>query len=119
MSLNATQLIHSIPVDETTGAISVGPFDIDRYIKDSILDIGVMNVHNSLVTAFRDKRQPLKPGAIRLLPANLLKRIPAHLLIDTLKMNNGHVEYSEFNEKTNKPPTPPPPHRQIPRSIHR
>ena len=86
----------------TTGAIIVGPFDIDRYIKDSILDIGVMNVHNSLVTAFRDKRQPLKPGAIRLLPANLLKRIPAHLLIDTLKMNNGHVEYSEFNEKTNK-----------------
>ena len=85
-----------------TGAITVGPFDIDRYIKDSILDIGVMNIHNSLLTVFRDKRQPRKPGAVRLLPANLLKRIPVRLLIDTFKLNNGHVEYAELNEKTNK-----------------
>ena len=86
----------------TTGAISVGPFDIDRYIRDSILDIGVMNIDNSLLTVFRDKRQPRKPGAVRLLPANLLKRIPARLLIDTFQLNNGHVEYAELNEKTNK-----------------
>ncbi len=86
----------------TTGAITVGPFDIDRYIKDSILDIGVMNIDNSQLTVFRDKRQPSKPGAVRLLPANLLKRIPARLVIDTFKLNNGHVEYAELNEKTNK-----------------
>ena len=85
-----------------TGAITVGPFDIDRYITDSILDIGVMNIHNSLLAVFRDKRQPRKPGTIRLLPANLLKRIPARLLVDTFKLNNGHVEYAELNEKTNK-----------------
>jgi len=85
-----------------TGAISVGPFDIDRYIRDSILDIGVMNIDNSLLSVFRDKRQPRKPGAVRLLPANLLKRIPARLLIDTFRLNNGHVEYAELNEKTNK-----------------
>ena len=89
-------------INAKTGSITFGPFNIDRYIKDSVLDIGVMNIHHGNLTVFRDKRQPLKPGAIRPLPANLLKKIPAHLLVDTFKLNDSHVEYAEFNEKTNK-----------------
>ena len=85
-----------------TGAITIGPFNIDRFIKDTILDIGVMNINDVLLIDFRDKRQPRKQGAITLLPVNFLKKIPLHLLIDTLKLNNAHVEYEELNEKTNK-----------------
>ena len=83
-----------------TGAISMGPFDIDRYAKDSVLDMGVINISNGFLTDFRDKRQPRKPGIVRLLPANLVKEIPVRVLIDTVKLNNMHVEYEEVNEKT-------------------
>ena len=46
-----------------TGAISVGPFDIEKYIKDSVLDMGVMNIENSRLTVFRDKRMPRRAGS--------------------------------------------------------
>lgn len=84
-----------------TGAIHIGPFDIDSYIKDTVLKMGVVTITNGFLTDYRDKRKPRKPGNIRLLPVNLIKKIPAHLLIDTVKLNNAFVEYEEVNEKTN------------------
>ncbi len=86
-----------------TGSIGIGPFNIDRYIKDSILDLGVLKISHVLLTDFRDKRQPRRQGTIRLLPVNMLKKIPVHLLVDTIKLNDARVEYEEWNEKTNKP----------------
>ena len=85
-----------------TGAISVGPFDIEKYIKDSVLDMGMMNIVDGRLTIFRDKRRPREPGVIRPLPADLLEKIPVHLQIDTVKIKNSHVEYEEYNERTNK-----------------
>ena len=84
-----------------TGTVTIGPFDIDRYIKDSILEMGDVNISNVLLTSFRDKRQPRKQGAVRLLPVDMLKKIPVHLLVDAVKLNNALVEYEEWNEKTN------------------
>ncbi len=86
-----------------TGAIDMGPFDIDRYIKDSILDLGTLKISDVLLTDFRDKRQPRRQGEIRLLPVNMLKKIPIHLLVDTIRLANAHVDYEEWNEKTNQP----------------
>ena len=54
------------------------------------------------MTIFRDKRKLREPGAVSLLPANLLKKIPGHLQVDTVRVNNAYVEYVEHNEKTNK-----------------
>ncbi|MGZ8558940.1 MAG: hypothetical protein ACXWWC_11420, partial [Chitinophagaceae bacterium] len=85
-----------------TGALTIGPFDIDRYIKDSILEMGDVSISNVLLTDFRDKRKPRKQGDIRLLPVDMLKKIPVHLLVDAIRLNNAHVEYEEWNEKTNK-----------------
>ncbi len=82
-----------------TGAITMGPFDIDRYAKDSVLDMGVITIDNGFLTNFRDKRLPRKPGIVRLLPANLVKSIPVRILVDTLKLKNTHIEYEELNEK--------------------
>jgi len=84
-----------------TGAIHIGPFDIDSYTKDTVLKMGVVNITNGFLNDYRDKRKPRKPGNIRLLPVNLVKKIPAQLLIDTVKLNNAFVEYEEISEKTN------------------
>lgn len=83
-----------------TGAIDIGPFDVQRYVKDTILDLGVMNIHDGYLTAHRDKRKPREPGVIKSLPVNLLREIPVHILVDTINVANASVEYSEVNEKT-------------------
>ena len=85
-----------------TGAISFGPFDIEKYIRDTVMDMGVLNVDDGRLTVFRDKRLPRKPGIVRPLPSEQLKEIPLHLQIDTMNVNNSHVDYEEFNEKTNE-----------------
>ena len=84
-----------------TGAISFGPFDIEKYIRDTVMDMGVLNVDNGRLTVFRDKRVPRKPGIVRPLPGQQLKQLPIHVQVDTVRVNNSHVEYEEYNEKTN------------------
>jgi hypothetical protein len=84
-----------------TGKVTVGPFDIQRYITDSILDLGVMNIKGGYMFDHRDKRVPREPGSIRALPANLLKRISTRLLIDQVTIHDAFVDYEEVNEVTN------------------
>ena len=85
-----------------TGKIEVLPFHIDRFIRDTVIELGSVNIHDARLDDFRDQRLPREPGVVKALPANLLKRIPHKLWIDTLKLIDGFVEYSEFNEKTNQ-----------------
>jgi hypothetical protein len=84
-----------------TGAINIGPFDIDTYIKDTILKMGVASISDGVMSDHRDQRKPREPDIVRSLPVNLLKKIPVSLQVDTLKLNNAYVEYEEVNEKTN------------------
>lgn len=83
-----------------TGRIDIGPFDLLRFTRDTVLDLGVINLYNGYMTDFRDKRVPREPGSIRELPVNLLKEIPVKILVDTLNIRNAHIEYEELNEKT-------------------
>ncbi len=83
-----------------TGAISVGPFDIDRYAIDSVLDLGVVSIHDGSLADHRDKRKPRQPGIVRMLPVNLLKKIPVRVVADTVKLSNTDVVYEEVNEKS-------------------
>ncbi len=84
-----------------TGAIHIGPFNIDTYIKDTVLEMGVVNITDGFMTDYRDQRKAREPGIIRSLPVNLLKKIPVHLLVDSVRLNNTHIEYEEVNKKTN------------------
>ncbi|MGZ8510097.1 MAG: hypothetical protein ACXWWA_06950 [Chitinophagaceae bacterium] len=84
-----------------TGAINIGPLNIDTYIKDTVLEMGIVNITNGFMYDYRDKRQPREPGITRLLPGNLLKKIPVRLQVDTVKLDNAYIEYEEVNEKTN------------------
>ena len=95
---------HQYQVDYSTvrtGNISAGPFDIDRYLTDTVIDAGTVSMNDVFLTIYRDKRKPEKEKVIKPLPVNLLKKIPVHLSVDTAYLNNTDVEYSELNEKTN------------------
>lgn len=83
-----------------TGKIDIGTFDLQRYIKDSILDLGLVTIDNGHMESYRDKRLPRPPGLVRSLPVDLLKKIATRLTIDTVRINNSLIEYGEINEKT-------------------
>ena len=83
-----------------TGRLGIGPFDIQRYIRDTILDLGVVQINDGYLATYRDKRLPRPPGVVRPLPVNMVKQIATHLEIDTLRVSNALVDYEEVNEKT-------------------
>ncbi|MET0392240.1 MAG: hypothetical protein ABW019_03825 [Chitinophagaceae bacterium] len=83
-----------------TGRVDIGPFDIYRYIQDSIMELGIVTIHDGYLYNFRDKRLPRPPGVIRHLPVNLVKKIPVMLEVDTVHIINANVDYGELNEKT-------------------
>jgi hypothetical protein len=83
-----------------TGAVHIGPLNIDTYIKDTVLEMGIVNITNGFIYDYRDKRKPREPGITRSLPANLLRKIPVRLQVDTVKLDNAFIEYEEVNEKT-------------------
>ncbi len=90
-----------------TGAIRIGPVDIDRLVKENKLKIATATIDNFVFTDYKDKRLPFNPGIVKPLPVNLIKRIPQLLSIDSLMFNNATVEYTETGEKTKEPGTIP------------
>jgi hypothetical protein len=83
-----------------TGAMNIGPFDIDRYLRDTIVDAGTVKIKDVVFSDFRDKRPPLKTGTIKPLMVNRIRAIPFKLSVDTVVLENGHVTYNELNPKT-------------------
>jgi hypothetical protein len=83
-----------------TGRVSMGPFDIQRYVRDTILTPGTVTIDSGYLSSYRDKRMPRQPGIVQLLPVNLLKKIPVHLIADSIRITNAVIDYEEVNEKT-------------------
>jgi hypothetical protein len=84
-----------------TGAIQIGPIDIDRFISDDKLNAGTMIVHDAFLTDYKDKRLPMRKDFIKPLPSTLIKNLPLKLSMDTLVLDNANIEYTELNPKTN------------------
>ncbi len=106
-SFVAQQTFQTDYITFKSGAISIGPVDIDTYINKKILNIRSTIIENLLLTDYKDKQLPFKAGIIKPLPVNLLKKIPLKLSIDTVQFNKAEVEYTEVGEKTKLPGTIP------------
>ena len=90
-----------------SGSVIVGPVNIDTYIKNKTLNIGTASIDRFIFTDYRDKQLPFNAGIIKPLPANMIKKIPQKISIDTVLLSNAHVTYTEYNEKTKQPGTIP------------
>jgi hypothetical protein len=106
-SFLAKQAFQTDYINLKAGAVSIGPVDIDKYIKDKTLNIGTASIDKFLFTDYRDKQLPFNAGVIKPLPVNMIKKIPQQLSIDTVLLTNANVEYTEFNEKTKEAGTIP------------
>lgn len=83
-----------------TGAVNIRGANIERFLKDTVLDLRSITVDNGRLDDFRDKRSPREPGVVRPLPVNHLKIFPVKLSVDSLLLRNAWVKYGEYNEKT-------------------
>jgi hypothetical protein len=95
---------HEFQTDYITvksGKISLGPFDLDLYLEDSVLNAGVLTVNDVKFSSFRDKHKPFLAGKIKPLPVDALRKVPIKFSIDTINLINSIVHYAELNEKTN------------------
>ena len=86
----------------STGKINISQFDINRYFEDSAIYAGNISISNPYFTSYRDKRPPFHAGIIKPLAAKLIQQIPIKLSIDTIKVQNGKVVYTEVSDKTNE-----------------
>ena len=85
-----------------TGAIQVGPFDIDSYLRDTIIEVGKVKIDNVVFDDFRDNRPPFRAGIIKPLMVDRIKSIPIKIKVDTILLNNTHITYAELSPKTNQ-----------------
>ncbi len=100
-SFMAQQTTQKDYLEAKAGKVVAGPFDLDRYITDSIFSIGRVEINDAQMTDYKDKRLPRAAGAVKPLPVTMLKQLPLKISLDTLIIQRAHIEYSETNPKTN------------------
>jgi len=106
-SFFATQSYQTDYMTVKTGAIHVGPVDLDRYISKKTLNIGSVVINDFSFLDYRDKKLPFNAGIIKPLPVNMIKNINQAISIDTVLLNNAFIKYTEPGEKTKQPGTVP------------
>ena len=84
-----------------TGAVSIRDINPDSYLKENTLTASFIKIQNATLTEYKDKQIPFNPGFIKPLPVALLKKIPFHVAVDKVEIENGDVEYTETEPKTN------------------
>ncbi len=90
-----------------SGAISVGPVDLDTYIENKTLYIKKGAIDKLLFTDYKDKQLPFNAGIIKPLAVNILKKVSQKIAIDTVLLTNAEVVYTEVSEKTKQAGTIP------------
>lgn len=102
-SFIATRKFQTDYIKLNTGALHIGPVDIDKYISDTSLSIQKLEANNVVFIDFKDKNLPFNSGLIKPLPVDLIQKIPVKFALDSVVVNNGMVQYTEINEKTQMP----------------
>lgn len=90
-----------------SGSIKAGPLQVDEWFRDSILHIPKTVIQDAFLSDYKDRSKPFNSGLIKPLPADLLKKIPVKLLLDTVQVTDAAVDYTEVHEKTKVPTTIP------------
>lgn len=83
-----------------TGKISGGAFDMYKYGNDSILSIEAIQIDNTDLITFKDKRQPDTSTKHKLLPVHQILNIPTKIDIDKVTIKDMNVQYWEINPNT-------------------
>ncbi len=106
-SFMARQKFRKDYISTGSGPMKIGPIDKDSFIRDSVFRIGKVTIEGAWFTDYKDKRLPFAAGAIKPLPADMLRKIPFPISADTLQLSQARADYTEFSDKTNAAGTVP------------
>lgn len=80
--------------------LSIPKISIDnipvKNLADSSLIAGKISIHSADLKVFRDKRLPFIKYRNTTIPANMLRRLPLSISIDSIKIHDASVQYEEF-----------------------
>ncbi|MEQ1676488.1 MAG: hypothetical protein ABL876_07300 [Chitinophagaceae bacterium] len=99
-SFLATKKFQTDYLKAGTGALQIGPVNIDKFIRDTILQIRTAKIDKAYLFDHKDKNLPFNGGLIKPLPVNLLHKIPVRLDVDSVQLTNASVVYTEVSDKT-------------------
>lgn len=83
-----------------TGAVAIQDLDPDLYLNENIVKASSVKIQDATFTAYKDKHIPFNPGLVKPMPVDLLKKIPFHVLIENVEIENGNAKYTETSAIT-------------------
>lgn len=77
-------------------------FELGGHFSDSLIHLKALSLDAFNVDVSRDKRLPFEYGVEKLMPTQLIKRIPIPVSIEQINLNDGNINYHEFSLATNR-----------------
>jgi hypothetical protein len=81
--------------DVTVGKMVLRRINLRSLLDEGRIIVGLVEIDSASLNDFRDKRIALRPGIIRLLPQESLRKIQTCFRIDTVLLTNGRINYEE------------------------
>ena len=89
-------------IQSRTGPVRISNIDIEKLIADSTFSAGKIELEHPWLSIYKDKHNPFDSSKYKPLPVSLFQKIRIGLELDSIKINNGLIEYTEWNDKTHK-----------------
>jgi len=83
-----------------SGALQLTDFNLEQYKKDSAIQAHTLTVMQPVITVYRDKAPPVRPGKLKPLPTDLLKNLPLPVHLQHVNLTDGRLSYTEKNAKS-------------------
>jgi len=95
-----TQDYQATHIQVHSGKVNVKDIDFKRLLNDTIINSKKITVNDLHLLAYKDKRLPFHHGIYKPMLTDLLLNIKPKILVDSVILKNGLIEYEEFNDKT-------------------
>jgi len=83
-------------------SISLNQLNVKRFIEDSVIHLSSINLSAPNLEIDRDKTHPFFSTAVKLLPTNAFQKIGMKFKVDTLRVSDGKIKYTEKSRVTGK-----------------
>jgi hypothetical protein len=89
-------------MDTRITSIAFNKFNVKRFLKDTIVQLANIHVESPSLQIDRDKTKPFFATAVKPLPTNAFQKLKVGFKIDTLKVSEGRISYTEKSRITGK-----------------
>ncbi|HPW62113.1 MAG TPA: hypothetical protein PLJ13_07450 [Cyclobacteriaceae bacterium] len=89
-------------MDTRIESVAFTGFNVKRFLKDTVIQLANIRVESPSLEIGRDKTKTFFATAVKPLPTNAFQKLKLGFKIDTLKVSNGKISYTEKSRITGK-----------------